>query len=180
MNFTLDFQNEWEPPRLVRRGGQHSPLEGKLDTVEEAQYEKMYHDGSDDEQKSKFDFVLDQAGNIIPNISTGLSTYTDEIYLPDNFQKEPERLWKLENETTYRGDRINLTYPKEIELHPDPNNNKHFGIKPVENVLMKPAKFRQMLRCLPWVKIYTYGDVKKAKEKETKENKKAKEKQKQN
>lgn len=37
-----------------------------------------------------------------------------------------------------------------------------------------------MLRCLPWVKIYTYGDVKKAKEKETKEKKKAKEKQKQN
>ena len=31
-----------------------------------------------------------------------------------------------------------------MELHPDPDDENHFGIRPVENVDVQPAKFRQV------------------------------------
>ena len=76
--------------------------------------------------------------------TTGLSTYTAEKYLPENFKEKQERLWKLKNEATYYKETIRLTYPKEMELHPDPDDENHFGIRPVENVDVQPAKFRQV------------------------------------
>ena len=45
---------------------------------------------------------------------------------------------------TYYKETISLTYPKEMELHPDPDDENHFGIRPVENVDVQPAKFRQV------------------------------------
>ena len=76
--------------------------------------------------------------------TTGLSTYTAEKYLPENFKEKQERLWKLKNVATYYKETISLTYPKEMELHPDPDDENHFGIRPVENVDVQPAKFRQV------------------------------------
>ena len=76
--------------------------------------------------------------------TTGLSTYTAEKYLPENFKEKQERLWKLKNVATYYNETISLTYPKEMELHPDPDDENHFGIRPVENVDVQPAKFRQV------------------------------------
>ena len=83
-----------------------------------------------------------QLGHLISTI--GLSTYTAEKYLPENFKEEQERLWELKNAATYYKETISVTYPKEMELHPDPNNENHFGIRPVENVDVEPAKFRQV------------------------------------
>lgn len=76
--------------------------------------------------------------------TTGLSTYTAEKYLPENFKEKQERLWKLKNVATYYKETISLTYPKEMELHPDPDDENHFGIRPVESVDVQPAKFRQV------------------------------------
>lgn len=64
--------------------------------------------------------------------------------------------------TNYKKKKIRLTFPEEMELKLDPQDVNHFGIRPVKNDV-EPAKFRQMLRCLPWMKIYTYEDVNKAK-----------------
>lgn len=83
-----------------------------------------------------------QLGHLISTI--GLSTYTAERYLPKEFKEKQERLWKLKNVTSYYKEKISLTYPKEMELHPDPNDENHFGIRPVENVDVEPAKFRQV------------------------------------
>lgn len=186
MNYILKFQTHWEHPQLVRYGGQHSPLERELRIVENDQYGNMDYDRSDDEDRPTYDFVVNQAGYIIPNLSDGLSTYTEERFFPENFTIEKERMWKLENVTTYEEPppiglmNYDLMYPDEMELKRDPRDQNHFGIKPARDVYVKPPKFRQMLRCLPWMKIYTYGAVKEAKEKEANEKKKAKEKQKHN
>ena len=83
-----------------------------------------------------------QLGHLISTI--GLSTYTAKEYLPENLKEKEGQLWKLKNATTYYKETISLTYPKEMELHPDPNNENHFGIRPVEDVDVEPAKFRQV------------------------------------
>lgn len=178
--FTLHFKEPLIPQQLLRSGGQHEPLERELRTESEDQYEEAMSDPSKKVSYS-YDFcVHHMTGNIIPTLSTGLSTYTDEREFSSDYEKALERLWKLDQKTNYYETQITQTYPLEMEVHPDKNNKNHFGIRPAEYVILKPEKFRQMLRCLPWVKIYTYGDVKKAKEKEAKEKKKAKEKQKHN
>ena len=41
-------------------------------------------------------------------------------------------------------------YPKEMELCPDPEDRNHFGIRPVENVDVEPAKFRQVRTVKDW------------------------------
>ncbi|XP_067031092.1 uncharacterized protein [Acropora muricata] len=163
MQYTLDFQNQWGHRQLVRKGGERSPLERELRIAKQDQYGNIVYDPNMVVPET-YDFVVSTVtGNIIPNLSSGLSTYTAKEYLPENLKEKEGQLWKLKNATTYYKETISLTYPKEMELHPDPNNENHFGIRPVEDVDVEPAKFRQMLRCLPWLKMYSYEDLKKIK-----------------
>lgn len=163
MNYTLDFQNQWGHGQLVRKGGEHSPLERELRIAKQDQYGNIVCDPNMVVPET-YDFVVSTGtGNIIPNLSSGLSTYTDERHLPENFKEKTEGLWKLKNVTTYGEERIRLMCPKEMELCPDPEDRNHFGIRPVENVDVEPAKFRQMLRCLPWLKMYSFEDLRRIK-----------------
>ncbi|XP_074631812.1 uncharacterized protein LOC141890280 isoform X2 [Acropora palmata] len=150
MQYTLDFQNQWGHRQLVRKGGERSPLERELRIAKQDQYGNIVYDPNMVVPET-YDFVVSTVtGNIIPNLSSGLSTYTAEKYLPENFKEKQERLWKLKNVATYYKETISLTYPKEMELHPDPDDENHFGIRPVENVDVQPAKFRQ---------CNSYGDI---------------------
>lgn len=81
MNYILKFQTHWEHPQLVRCGGQHSPLERELRIVENDQYGNMDYDRSDDEDPPTYDFVVNQAGYIIPNLSDGKRNKIDSICL---------------------------------------------------------------------------------------------------
>ena len=42
------------------------------------------------------------------------------------------------------GKKIELKYPAEMELWPDPRNSNHFGIRPEKNFAVEPAKFKQV------------------------------------
>ena len=81
MDYTLNFQNDWEHPQLVRHGGQLSPLERELRIIEKDQYENIFYGRSDDEDPPAYDFVVNQAGNIIPNLSDGKRNKIDSICL---------------------------------------------------------------------------------------------------
>lgn len=74
--------------------------------------------------------------------TTGFSTYTAVKKFPEGFRINPEQLWKLQKMTSYDKMHITQMYPKEVEFNEI--NENHFGIRPVENVDVQPAKFRQV------------------------------------
>lgn len=161
MNYTLNFQNEWGDRELARRGGELGPLETVLRIEFDDDLGDVMSDASR-EDPPLFDFLVDRkTGCIIPNRSTGLSTYifTDKDNLHPEFQHtSPQQLWKLKYNTSYRirgmGRRnYKLKCPEEMEIRADPKKKGHFCIRPVNPV--KPEIFRQMLRCLPWQKVFS-------------------------
>ena len=78
MNYTLNFQNPWEHQELLRHGGQLSPLERELRIV---QHGNIDYDQNGDEDPPTYDFVVNQDGNIIPNLSNGKRKKFDSICL---------------------------------------------------------------------------------------------------
>ena len=85
-----------------------------------------------------------QCGHYISTTGLSLYTYTDKANLPEDLQGSLGRLWKLKNKTSYNKKQIDLNYPEEMELYPDPNSKdkNHFGIRPMEPV--RPETFRQV------------------------------------
>ena len=81
MNYTLNFQNRWEHEKLLRHGGQLSPLERELRIVKGDQYTNIDYDQNDDEDLPTYDFVVNKDGDIIPNLSDGKRKKFDSICL---------------------------------------------------------------------------------------------------
>ncbi|XP_067028893.1 uncharacterized protein [Acropora muricata] len=165
MNYTLNFQKQLGDRELVRRGGELGPLETLLRIEFDDELGDVMSDASR-EDPPLYDFLVHrETGCIIPNCSTGLSTYifTDKDHLNPEFQQTPPQLlWKLKYNTSYRirgmGRRnYRLNCPEEMEIHRDPEDQDHFCIRPVNPV--RPEIFRQMLRCLPWQKVYSFEEV---------------------
>ncbi|XP_074631814.1 uncharacterized protein LOC141890281 isoform X1 [Acropora palmata] len=80
----------------------------------------------------------------------GLSTFTSEDNFPPRFNMTRERLWTLQRMTSYGEIEIEQMYPNEVDFNA--MGAHHFGIRPVNPV--RPETFRQMLRCLPWLKMH--------------------------
>lgn len=159
MNYTLSFQQQWPPQQLVRSGGEHDPLRRELRTVTVAQYKNaMVNQGK--KTPKKYDFCIDMNGDIIPELSTGFSTFTDSAFLPEPLKSKPERLWRIECG-------VMQMYPAEMQLKSKKEhdschygiNSCHYGINPTASVT--PETFRRMLRCLPWVKVYSFEELRK-------------------
>lgn len=151
MNYTLSFQQQWPPQQLVRSGGEHDPLERKLRTVTADQYKSAVVNPGKKTLKI-YDFRLDVNGDIMPQWSTGLSTFTEIAYLPIHFQQKKERLWRIECG-------VMQMHPAEMQLISKAHDPCHYGINPTESVA--PEAFRRMLRCLPWVKVYSFEELRK-------------------
>lgn len=150
-NFTLSFQQVLGTNQLVRHGRSIDPLGKRLRTVTQEQYEfRMAHPNANAPVPKVWDFRLNPQGMIVPELSTGLSTFTSVANFPQGFQKTPKRLWKLQSMTSYGEIQIAQLYPNEI--HFNAINMNHFGIRPVNPV--RPETFRQMLQCLPWLKMH--------------------------
>lgn len=141
MSYTLSFREQWPPEQLVRKGGEHDPLERELRTVNVDQYGEVVVDEGKKIPKD-YDFCLDVNGDIIPEWSTGFSTFTHKKHLPKLLQGRPERLWRIECG-------VMQMYPTEMQLKS--KKGHHYGINPTASVT--PETFRRMLRCLPWVKL---------------------------
>ena len=87
-NFNLSFQQVLGTNQLVRKGGEHDPLERELRTVNVDQYGEVVVDEGKKIPKN-YDFCLDVNGDIIPKWSTGkrdkihsirlLPTFVDEL-----------------------------------------------------------------------------------------------------
>ncbi|XP_068730606.1 uncharacterized protein [Montipora capricornis] len=147
-SFTLQFKKTWPPQQLIREGRMKDPLkQNDLRTVSINNYEEAIRYPEILIQTS-FDFRLDDHELIVPAWSSGLSTYTDENRLRHVLRVREERLWKLGPSDDAR----QIFYPAEMQLKQDKRDPTHFGINPKER--MRPEKFKQMLRCLPWVKLY--------------------------
>ena len=87
MNYTLSFQQQWPPQQLVRSGGEHDPLRRELRTVTVAQYKNaMVNQGK--KTPKKYDFRLDENGDIIPEWSTGKRDKIPSIRLLPMFVDE--------------------------------------------------------------------------------------------
>lgn len=149
MNYTLSFQQHWSPQQLVRSGGEQDPLERKLRTVTADEYQSAVVNPGKKTLKM-YDFRLDINGDIAPEWSTGFSTFTDSAFLPEPLKSKPERLWRIECG-------VMQMYPTEMQLKS--KKVHHYGINPTASVT--PETFRRMLRCLPWVKVYSFEELKK-------------------
>lgn len=88
MAYTLNFQNQWEPAQLIRRGGERDPLERELRTVRVDQYENALLQ-RERRRRRVYDFLVNMDGYIIPSLSSGkgdtihsirpLPTFVDEV-----------------------------------------------------------------------------------------------------
>lgn len=149
-NFTLRFQQELGTDQLVRSGGKHDPLDRELRAVRVDQYGNLmaYPDRPNARVRKVFDFRIDTQDRIDPEKSSGFSTYTDEDSLKKTFNIKKDRLWKLDK--VINGE--TLMYPIEVTISRDEDDDNHFVMKP--GVPVSLEIFRQMLRCLPWLKMY--------------------------
>lgn len=152
-NFTLSFHIPLEPKQLVMAGGDQDPLGKTFNTAVAEQYEVCLFNPKEPVLPD-VDFLLDSDETIVPGMSPGLSIFTDTANLPLNDRRYPERLWKLQKEITNDGE---LKYPMEIQITRVNPNQGHYAIKPTAPV--RPQTFRQMLRCLPWLKMYPFEEV---------------------
>ncbi|XP_067032031.1 uncharacterized protein [Acropora muricata] len=150
-NFTLNFQIPLEPQQLVMAGGDQDPLEKTFSTAYLFQYESLLFD-KEEPRLPCTDFLLGSDETIL-TISSGLSIFADKENLPHEW-RHPERLWKLQKEITNSGD---LKYPTEIGITLENAANGHYLIKPTVPVTLKT--FIQMLRCLPWKKMYSFAEA---------------------
>lgn len=146
-NFTLSFQIPLEPQQLVMAGGDHDPLAQPFNTMDAQQYEhSLFH--PEEPVLPDVDFLLGLDETIVPSMSAGLSIFSDIENLPQNDRRHPQRLWKLQKEITNSGE---LRYPTEIEITLENADHGHYLIRPTTSVRLET--FRQMLRCLPWLKM---------------------------
>lgn len=151
-NFTLNFQIPLEPQQLVMAGGDQDPLEKTFSTAYLLQYERLLLDEGEP-RLPRTDFLLGSDETIL-KISSGLSIYADKENLPEEDNEHPERLWMLQKEIANSGE---LKYPTEIEITLENANNGHYLIKPTAPVTLET--FIQMLRCLPWMKMYSFAEA---------------------
>lgn len=142
-----------KPQQLLLSGGEKDPLDVEITTVnEEEQLERALGD-PDKPVPPRVDFRL-IGGKIQPELSSGLRLYSDFPRLPLHDQQNPERLWKLER-LTADGDL--QMYPNEIKIVLENGHNGQYLIKPTEPVSLET--FKQMLRRLPWVKMFTSEEL---------------------
>lgn len=152
-NFTLSFDVPLVSQQLVMAGGDQDPLEKTFNTADAEQYQhSVCH--PDEPVLPNVDFLLDLDKTIVPSMSAGLSIFADIENLPQEDSEHPERLWMLQKEITNSGE---LKYPTEIEITLENANNGHYLIKPTEPVTLET--FIQMLRCLPWMKMYSFAEA---------------------
>ncbi|XP_068684517.1 uncharacterized protein [Montipora foliosa] len=151
--FPLHFDQQWSPQQLIRRGGKKDPVEQFLKTAQSNQYDNVMSNPREKPPK-RYDFLVDEHGFILPEISSGFSTFTNEDFLPECFRVQRDRLWKLSKTVIIdkEGNAEQVFYPGEMQLVPNNRLEHHQCIKPRQRV--RPEKFRQMLRCLPWEKMY--------------------------
>lgn len=146
-NFTLSFDVPLVSQELVMAGGDQDPLEKTFNTADAEQYQhSVCH--PDEPVLPNVDFLLGLDETIVPSMSAGLSIFSDIENLPQNDRRHPERLWKLQKEITNSGE---LRYPTEIKITLENADHGHYLIRPTTPVRLE--KFRQMLRCLPWLKM---------------------------
>ncbi|XP_074631828.1 uncharacterized protein LOC141890286 isoform X2 [Acropora palmata] len=88
--------------------------------------------------------------------------YLQGLQLSDHFdrleppaQEHPELLWKLKREIPNEG---MLMYPEEIQIIVQNAYEGQYLIKP-QREFVRLETFKQMLRCLPWVKMFTLGEI---------------------
>lgn len=165
-NFNLSFQQVLGTNQLVRKGGRDDPLKRQLRAVRVDQYGNlMAYPNPNDRLPKVWDFRLDLQGMIDPQWSSGLSTFTDKGSLPEELQKKEDQLWKLVK--VINGE--TLMYPIEVIIRRDGRKKNHFVIKP--GVPVRLEIFRQMLRCLPWLKMYEECEEARKIDEESKNNK---------
>ncbi|XP_067032027.1 uncharacterized protein [Acropora muricata] len=152
-NFTLSFDVPLVSQELVMAGGDQDPLEKTFNTADAEQYQhSVCH--PDEPVLPNVDFLLGLDETIVPSMSAGLSIFADKENLPQEDSEHPERLWMLQKEIANSGE---LKYPTEIEITPENANNGHYLIKPTAPVTLET--FIQMLRCLPWMKMYSFAEA---------------------
>lgn len=139
------------PTQLVRRGGDKDPLDVNIRIQNEEQYENAIRNDGPVPPRVQFHLI---GGFIIPELSDGLGFCADFERLPLHDQQNPERLWKLQRDTTHNYTQM---YPEEIKIALKNAYNGHYLIRPAEPVRLET--FRQMLRCLPWLKMFSYEEL---------------------
>ncbi|XP_044174427.1 uncharacterized protein LOC114963777 [Acropora millepora] len=139
---------------LIIRGGESDPLEYMLTIAEVSNYDEAMED-PDFELEPRYDFILNDAGEIIHQLSNGLqlTAYFDYLEPPD--KEQPEHLWKLKKEIPHEG---MLMYPEEIQIIVQNAYEGQYLIKP-QRELVRLETFKQMLRCLPWMKMFTFEEI---------------------
>ncbi|XP_068682714.1 uncharacterized protein [Montipora foliosa] len=150
-NFNLHFNQQWSPQQLIRSGGEKDPLQQRLRIASTNQYGDAMNNPPERIPR-RFDFRVDQDGFILPSMSTGLSTFTSVNNFPRGFNLTNANLWRLE--TRPAGDAGHVCFPAEMQLEPNDPNATHYCIKPHLHQRVRHETFRQMLRCLPWKKMY--------------------------
>ncbi|XP_015766235.1 PREDICTED: uncharacterized protein LOC107345062 [Acropora digitifera] len=145
-------------PELIIRGGERDPLDCLLTIAKVSRYDKAMED-PDFELESRYDFILNDNGEIIHRLSNGLqlTDHFDRLEPPD--KEHPERLWKLPKEIPKEG---MLMYPEEIQIIVQNAFKGQYLIKP-QREFVRLETFKQMLRCLPWMKMFTLEEILKKK-----------------
>lgn len=133
-----------EPQQLVRIGGKNDPFEEPLRTVSADSYGNNMVD-TNKRVRGRFDFLLDGDRQIIPERSCGLVLFAHVKYIPVRYLLKPQRLWKLQRVITH--DYLQK-YAVEIKSY----GCGAYVLKPTKPVTLET--FIQMLRWLPWVKLY--------------------------
>lgn len=149
-DFVLHFTQELPVAKeLLIKGGDKDPLDDMVTTVSAKQY-KGIAARTVTSVPPLFDFrVFGTVGDekIMRDISPGLKLTSDfdRLTLPD--KEYPQRVWKLQRKTSGRM----LKYPEEVQIIVQDAFKGQYVIKPKEQSV-RLETFKQMLRCLPWVK----------------------------
>ncbi|XP_067028891.1 uncharacterized protein [Acropora muricata] len=133
-----------EPQQLVRIGGKNDPFEEMFRTVSVESYGSNMVD-TDKRVPGGFDFLLDGDKQIIPERSCGLALFAHIKYIPVRYLRRPERFWKLKRVITH-------DYLQKYDVEIKSCGCGAYVLKPTKPVTLET--FTQMLRSLPWVKMY--------------------------
>jgi len=147
-SFTLTF-NKLTTVNLVRQGLREKPIStDKIRSIiirpEDYVKKKMeiYKQGLRRENVKRKDFILDDKGQILTNLSSGLSTCTSEEELAKRLVIDQRCLWEIPTGTPFPSEMIIVLNPK----------TGHASIKPASGVSLEI--FVKMLNCLHWVKVH--------------------------
>lgn len=117
-NFNLSFQNDWNPPELVRKGTKKDPLYKRLRVKKVVnQYERsIIGDIQSDEKKYQYDFAVDDNEIIMLGMSTGKSNMYAyiSIDLSRPLRNGQNAFMQIENTEPYIFE--NTRSPRKIDL----------------------------------------------------------------